>query len=542
MKRLGRLWLLCLCLLLFTSASATAALVVPFDPAPKLIIMIMLDGFRPDYITMYGPPHLQRLVLEGAWVAKASAVFPSMTTSNQTSFVTGALPANTGIPNNSRYDRQQDRIITPLRDNHRSTIAEMLVRQGWYTASVNHFMLQNRGVYRYVQGDMTDVINLIQTDRPTLIVYYNAQIDTVGHQYGPFHTATRQAVLEADAEIGRLLQELERLGIAEQTAVVVASDHGMSPHDGVPITPDLTQLMYSGLKLAADNASIKPDTELVYIASGAVYLYWRNGMKTPEREAKLQEILAGIDGADIYWPEDMAAVGADWERLGDVAIVPQSGRSLRRLSGGGGHGTPDEMHTLMLFWGSGIKQGAIVHRASIIDIVPTLLALIRADIPETVDGKVLTEILDRAGWKERLGVAGSYVVRDVAASGMTPISLASYVADGSVFTAWEGPFQDSEAYIELDLGVSRSIGAIELVAALGETPWGPRECAVEVSTDGITYQPAFKGELPPIIDTDAVRLDLEQEVMARYVRLTAWSGWQEHAIKVAELRVWAGDN
>src|SRR5690606_15188284 len=100
------------------------------DSGPRHIVMLMLDAFRPDYLTLYDPPNLKRLMREGTWVAEARSVFPSTTTTNQTSFVTGAFPGSTGIPNNARYDRESDRILRPLRDNRCPTIAEILRDNG----------------------------------------------------------------------------------------------------------------------------------------------------------------------------------------------------------------------------------------------------------------------------------------------------------------------------------------------------------------------------------------------------------------------------
>jgi len=392
-----KLLLCCALIVCFNMFTAGSAAELQPNSAPTTVIMIMLDGFRPDYLTLYNPPNLMRLMAEGAWVVEGRSVFPSMTTANQTSFVTGALPKNTGIPNNSRYDRALDRIISPLRDNKVPTIAEIVGTQGWETISINQFMLENRGVLRYFKGNMSTVSSLLSTTKNRILVYYNGETDAVGHTYGPFSSQMRAGVLAADAEIGRLLEALQQKGLYDKTTIVVASDHGMSPTDGLPIKPDLIQLaVQSGIRIALDNAYINEDTELVAYTSGSVYLYWREGKRTPAREAELLALLRRIDGADIYTAEDIERLGADPERLGDIVIVPQAGRSLTLGSGTtGSHGTPQESHSTILFWGQRIKPGAIVHRASIIDIVPTLLYLLDLEIPATVDGEPLYRIIDK---------------------------------------------------------------------------------------------------------------------------------------------------
>lgn len=538
LKRIGVAVLL---FLLLQVSIGTCAAAIPFDPSPSLIIMLMLDGFRPDYVTMYAPPNLQRLIAEGAWVAEARSVFPSMTTPNQTSFVTGALPASTGIPNNSRYDRQLDRFLSPLRDNEVPTIAEMMRDCGWRTASVNHFMLEHRGALRYVRGNMQALIRLLETERRGLVVYYHVNTDTVGHKSGPYSPQMRKAVLEADAEIGQLLSALERLQLIDQTTISIASDHGMSPTGGTPIQPNLTALALSGWKMAGTQSQIRSNTELVYIASGAAYLYWREGKRTPEREAELLEALRRIDGADIYTATDIARLGADPERLGDIAIVPHPGRTLAsERSGGGKHGTPNEAQNMILFWGQGIKRGSIVPAASIIDIVPTLLRLARLDIPSSVDGRPLTQIIERTPWKERLGKAGDYEVKDIAASGGASSGSPAMLADGSIYTSWEISLVAGPAYVIFDFGVPRDIWRVEIVAVPGREAVGPQQMTLETSTDGLSFEPICTAAISPLTNGASETLRLSQPVKARFLRAIVHSSWGGEVTEIAEMHVWSG--
>jgi|GEM_PF-1587123 len=529
--------------LAFASQGAAQEGPVEFDKAPKHLIMIMLDGFRPDYVAMYGPPNLARLVREGVWAAEAESVFPPNTTPNQTSFVTGSLPATTGIPNNSRYDRERDTVIGPLRDNRVPTIAEILREHGWTTASVNHFMLQGRGVERYVRGDIDALIRMFETNPPGLAVYYNDQIDAAGHSHGPFSPETRAAVLKADEEIGRLMAALERLGLADETAIVVASDHGMSPNDGRPITPTLASIFQSlGLRVATESGLIRPDTHLVYIQIGSAYLYWRNGMRTPELEQRLLERLRAVDGARVLTEPEIRALGADPERLGDIVIVPEPYRAITGGSGTGGiHGTPSEGQILLLFWGTGFKKGHVIHRASMVDIVPTLLSLVRVDVPASVDGRVLTEALERPANKMRLGVAGDYPVRDVAASGYYQFFFPANAADGSVYTAWASPEKATEGsphYLAFDYGVRREFKSFEIVAVNDSRVLGPKDVVLEVSDDGRTYREVFSGTIAPIKGGETARIELDRPVYGRYLRLLAWSGHESEQVRIAELRAY----
>lgn len=362
---------------------------------PEHVIMLMLDALRPDYLTIYQPPHLQRLVREGTWVAEARSVFPSTTTTNQTSFVTGSLPSSTGIPNNSKYDRRSDAIVTGLRDNRCPTIAEIVRSHGWSTATVGHFMLENRGVDKYLSGDMSTFIDLLATDRPNLAVLYHAEIDSVGHRYGPFSPHMREAVLRVDAQIGEMLDLLDRKGLTRKSLVVVASDHGMVPKDGTPVLPELLALADRlDVRIAFGGSQIDADTELVALQFGSTFLYWRPSMYRPEREKQVVEALTSIAGLDVLLADDIRALGADPELVGDIVLSPREGWQIFPAGRPGGiHGTQAASRSTMLFWGPGVRQGHVVHRACITDIVPTLLTVVGIPVPKSVDGSVLHEAL-----------------------------------------------------------------------------------------------------------------------------------------------------
>ncbi|MGI6611762.1 MAG: alkaline phosphatase family protein [Limnochordia bacterium] len=382
---------------------------------PEHIIMLMLDALRPDYLTIYEPPHLQRLLREGTWVAEARSVFPSTTTTNQTSFVTGSLPARTGIPNNSRYDRQTDAIVTRLRDNRCPTIAEVVRAYGWSSASVSHFMLENRGVDQYLQGDMDNLIDLLASDTPNLAVLYHSDIDSVGHRYGPFSPQMREAVTHIDGRIGQMLALLERNNLSHNTVVVVASDHGMVPNDGAPVLPELLAVVDRlNLRVAFDTSQIGVDTELVALQFGASFLYWRPHMRHPEREKQVVEALSSVAGLDVLLADDIRALGSDPELVGDIVLSPREGWQITPASRPGGiHGTQAASRSTMLFWGPGVRQGHVIHRACITDIAPTLLSMVGMPVPESVDGSVLHEAFVTPA--ERPTAA----VRDVAAARQT---------------------------------------------------------------------------------------------------------------------------
>src|SRR5271165_6207227 len=87
--------------------------------APPLLVMISVDGMRPDYITeadAHGAkvPNLRRFLKEGTYADGVVGVVPTVTYPSHTTLVTGVWPAKHGILANVTFD--------PLQQNN----------MGWY--------------------------------------------------------------------------------------------------------------------------------------------------------------------------------------------------------------------------------------------------------------------------------------------------------------------------------------------------------------------------------------------------------------------------
>jgi arylsulfatase A-like enzyme len=71
--------------------------------APRLVIIFVVDGLRPDSITAEDTPTLFRLRAEGVEFTQSHAVFPTVTRVNAAAIATGAQPGRNGIVGNQMY-------------------------------------------------------------------------------------------------------------------------------------------------------------------------------------------------------------------------------------------------------------------------------------------------------------------------------------------------------------------------------------------------------------------------------------------------------
>ncbi len=81
----------------------TATLAAAQNASRPRVIVLVIDGLRPDMIRPDKMPNLARMKQEGAWCANSHSVFPTVTRVNSASISTGSWPSVHGIVSNSMW-------------------------------------------------------------------------------------------------------------------------------------------------------------------------------------------------------------------------------------------------------------------------------------------------------------------------------------------------------------------------------------------------------------------------------------------------------
>ena len=110
-------------LLAVTAAAAPACshrVPAPVSARPKLVLALAIDQFRYDYLTRFRSEYtagLRRLLDQGAVFTRARFQhFPTVTALGHSTYMSGALPAVSGIIGNDWYDRTTGRTVTSVSD------------------------------------------------------------------------------------------------------------------------------------------------------------------------------------------------------------------------------------------------------------------------------------------------------------------------------------------------------------------------------------------------------------------------------------------
>ncbi len=92
----------------------------PSKPKPKLVVVVVVDQFRYDYLTRFRDDYhagLSRMLTTGADFTNGFyAQIPTVTAVGHSIMLSGAMPAASGIVGNSWFDRAENKIVTSVCD------------------------------------------------------------------------------------------------------------------------------------------------------------------------------------------------------------------------------------------------------------------------------------------------------------------------------------------------------------------------------------------------------------------------------------------
>jgi len=422
-----------------------------------MILLIVWDGLRPDMITPERTPYLHRMAGQGVSCTASHAAFPTATRINSATITTGCYPGRHGIVDNGRYvpaidpvkplnfanwthlqqmaDREGQRLLSV------PTLGEILQANGKRMASVgsgspgttyltnptvtgpvvNWALAWPEDVQDEIQrrcgpflgpdsttSDRTHfVLRAVQEvlapeHQPDVITLWLTEPDHAQHAHGIGSPQALSILSELDRQLEQLAEILDPSG--DRNTTLLLSDHGFST---IADRPNINgRLVAGGLKDTLEDRSIVCDCDSFYL----------NGVGQ-DRFDDLVHFLAGepwigalllrddrMDGYPTAMPQ--SAVSGNHSRSAELMFayrwsareneygVPGSSASASSNAATHGSASPYDVNSSLIAWGAGIKQG---YTSSVpcgnVDVAPTVLHLLGLPIAESMQGRVLTELL-----------------------------------------------------------------------------------------------------------------------------------------------------
>jgi predicted AlkP superfamily pyrophosphatase or phosphodiesterase len=369
------------------------------------VIVVSLDGTRPDDVVAAPMPTLASLAARGALAERLTPVFPTNTFPNHVSLVTGVSPALHGIVNNVFLDAERGLFRYSndpswLQAEPLWSIAE---RHGVPAAS--YHWIGSEGPWRNGHGprhwrafssDTPEVekveqilrwLDLEEADeRPRLVTSWFRGADRAAHRFGPGSREVHRALRKQDRALARLVTGLEERGAFDSTIVLVVSDHGMA---GVSRLVDLRGSL----------RALRIDAR-VFGAGGFATLSVPGGAADVERIA-LRARKLGLDPVRPGTGDSRFATANP--RFGDLVVLAPIGTALSGHGGApmrGAHGySPAEpsMGALLIAAGGGIPPGTRLGDVRNIDVAPTVLTWLGIEVPAAMEGKPIVGLVLPSG-------------------------------------------------------------------------------------------------------------------------------------------------
>jgi|SRR5689334_5075297 len=198
------------------------------------VIIVVLDGLRPDAIDAFDLSSIRAMALNGASTMSARTVSPSCTWPAMTSLLSGVSPETHGIVRDSAHVPKPKTRLLPL---------PRLLSRACYPSAV--FMRGLPALYRgtarliskrlgfgeaHFAGETAQEVlmsasNALRTQQRGLLVMHWADADQAGEAHGWMTDEYANACRRLDAGIG-LLMKLTSFSTDPHTLVIALADHG----------------------------------------------------------------------------------------------------------------------------------------------------------------------------------------------------------------------------------------------------------------------------------------------------------------------------
>lgn len=245
----------CVLAALITSSSSSSRAIVDAGAASRpeaataqtaeaRVILVSIDGLRPDAITRSDAPAIGALMREGAYSLNARTTTPSKTLPAHASMLSGVEASAHGITwNDYDWGREDPDLVTvfSMADAAGMPVAAFFakskLRQLVHDGDTGHLVGPSRwSPFRWDDDRTADEVADFLADghRPGLLVIHIAATDRAGHEHGWMSAEYREAVREVDADVEELVQHADAAFGAGGYTLILTADHGGLgfSHDG----------------------------------------------------------------------------------------------------------------------------------------------------------------------------------------------------------------------------------------------------------------------------------------------------------------------
>lgn len=207
-------------------------------PVPQIerVIIMSIDGLRPDLMLRANAPHLRSLLDRGSFSLWARTIPEAITLPSHTSMLTGVHTRQHGINWNNDHRAAEDR--------HPPKVPSLfaLARQAGLTTALvagkeKFVIFIDEGAVDWHAIPSRDVglsdrrvgevgVAFLREHQPNVMMLHFGQVDWRGHGIGWGSPEQIAQIENADLAVGNVFRALNDLGLADSTLVIISADHG----------------------------------------------------------------------------------------------------------------------------------------------------------------------------------------------------------------------------------------------------------------------------------------------------------------------------
>jgi len=381
-------------------------------PLTSHVILISINGLSAEYVLRpdlhkLRIPNLRALRDKGAHAVAVESVYPSLSLPAHATIATGMLPVDHGIFADYKFDEvsgiASSAKYSQANEIKTETLWDVASRAGLATASAGYPLTSGAQIgFNLPAGQKVEaIVDLIDKQHPNLLLINFTSLEEAQAAFGPDSREAIAALENIDSQI----QEIARATPAEETTFVIVSDAGRARVER-ELHPNVV-LAKKGL-LTIDGQNRVTSWRAICQALGGAAAVFVKDEQDQKLIAEVQKAFREIhDRPDspiwrITDRRDSARLGTDprVEFYLDAAPLYRmsagtsggivSGASVRASAGY----LPQrsELRAALILVGRGVKPGAQIEYARLIDIAPTVSRLLGLEM-RSARGRVLHEAL-----------------------------------------------------------------------------------------------------------------------------------------------------
>ncbi len=249
---------------------------VAAEPVHKKVLIIGIDGCRPDALLQANAPHVRKLIRDGAFSDQAQTGDITISGPGWSSLLTGVWREKHGVRDN-KFEGANFKQFPHFFHYVKTSQPRS------YTASIVHWKPINERILSDAEFAVShakdskvveEAIRVLRDQDVDVLFVHFDEVDAAGHKHG-FHPTVAPylaAVEQTDSYIGRLLEAIQqRKSIGQEDwLILVSTDHGGSNKDHGKNIPEHRTIFLIVSGAAAAHGRIEPAPAIVDVGPTAL--------------------------------------------------------------------------------------------------------------------------------------------------------------------------------------------------------------------------------------------------------------------------------